>query len=51
MEASDHEETSELHDWKRPRGRWRCARCGAEKDGWARPAASGCPANAEAGPA
>ncbi len=45
------EEKSELHDWKRPRGVWHCVRCGAEEDGWARPAASGCSANAEAGPA
>ncbi len=47
LEPANAEEKSELHDWKRPRGRWHCVRCGAEKDGWARPVASGCPANAE----
>jgi chromosome segregation ATPase len=50
-QPANAEEKSELHDWKRPRGRWHCVRCGVEKDGWARPTASGCPANAEAGPA
>jgi hypothetical protein len=45
-EPANAEEKSELHDWKRPRGCWLCARCGAEEGGWARPAASGCSANA-----